>query len=115
SVTVRWATPANVTSTILQRRITGGTWATIKSYGVTSGTISYPSTGLTRDTRYCFRVVVSNTAGSAMTPEVCALTDFANDETITRARLEIGVADVLGAGTDDPVGVSLNDTYWSNF
>lgn len=115
SVTMSWNAPANATSTRVQRRIGTGAWSNVRTYGATSGTVTYQNTGLTQDTRYCYRVVVANSYGSRTTTERCALTDRPNTPSFSRVRLELQVADVEDAGTDDKVGISLNDTYWSNF
>jgi hypothetical protein len=114
-VRMQWAAPPNVTSTTVQRRVAGGTWQVVRTYGETSGLVTYTNTGLTPDTRFCYRIAVHNVAGSAATPEKCVLTDHAGGEPVPRARLEIVVADTSGSGTDDRVGVTLNDTYWGSF
>ena len=115
SVTMSWKAPASATSTRVQRRTASSGWTTVRNYGVTSGTVTYQNTSLTQDTRYCYRVVVANEYGSRTTTERCALTDRPSSPKFSRVRLELQVADVDDAGTDDLVGVSLNDTYWSNF
>src|SRR5687767_987358 len=112
SVTMSWTAPYNATSTRVQRRIGTGAWSNVRNYGATSGTVTYTNSGLTQDTRYCYRVVVANEFGSRTTTERCALTDRPDSPSPSRMRLELQVADVGDAGTDDRVGISLNDTYW---
>jgi hypothetical protein len=116
SVTMRWATPDNVTSTKVQRRFLGGAWTTVKTYDEsTTGLVTYTSSGMAQDTLACYRVAVYNDAGADATAEKCAVTLVTASQPLSRVRLEIRVADVDGAGTTDRVGVSLNDTQWGNF
>jgi hypothetical protein len=115
SVTMRWTTPDNVTSTKVQRRVAGGSWTNVKSYGETTGLQTYTSSGMAPDTHACYRIAVYNEAGAAATAEKCAVTRVTDSQPLSRVRLEIRVADVDGAGTTDRVGVSLNDTQWGNF
>jgi hypothetical protein len=115
SIAMRWTTPANVTTTRVQRRVVGGSWTNVKTYLTTSGVLSYRNSGLAQDTRYCYRIAVYNADGAAFTPEKCALTEVPGSPSLSRVRLELRVADVSGAGTTDLVSVSLNDTAFGNF
>ncbi|MBL9024557.1 MAG: fibronectin type III domain-containing protein [Myxococcales bacterium] len=115
SVTMSWHSPLGATATKVQRRLGTGAWTTVRNYGVTSGTVAYTNGGLSQDTRVCYRVVVTNEYGSRTSTERCAVTDRPGSPSFSRVRLEIQVADVTDAGTDDRVGVSLNDTWWANF
>jgi hypothetical protein len=114
SITMTWWSPFEALSTKVQRRAVGGIWTTVKTYGGTTGSITYEDTGLSPDTRYCYRVIVTTSGGSTVTPALCAVTKFPNDEPFRRARLALVVSDVTGAGTDDPVRINLNDTWWGN-
>jgi hypothetical protein len=65
---------------------------------------------LTPDTRYCYRLTVEGSTGETRTSsEACVVTPVANDPVVTRAQLQLFLADVPGAGTDGRVSVALTE------
>ncbi len=108
SIRLGWTSPASATSTVLYRRLPGGAWATVRTWGVLSGAQSYNDTGRTSDTPYCYRLKVANADGSKYTNERCAVTDIAQSPGVFRVQLRLRMADVEDAGSDDRMGVSLN-------
>jgi hypothetical protein len=73
---------------------------------------TYTSSSLWSDLGYCFRIRATNANGTGYGPGPCAVTRSSGqpNPTVKRLQLRVKIADVSGAGTDDPVEVWLG-TY----
>lgn len=114
SLSFSYHAKADWTSHEIQRRqADGSTWTTIKTYSaVPNGTRAYTSSSLWSDLGYCFRIRATNANGTGYGPGPCAVTRSSGqpNPTVKRLQLRVKIADVSGAGTDDPVEVWLG-TY----
>jgi hypothetical protein len=98
----------------LQRKVPGGSWATIASFPAVSGVQEWTDTsGLADDTQYCYRVRVYNDDGASFSPRSCAYTRHEESRQVWRVQMRINTADVPEAGSDDPVEVRLNSAVES--
>lgn len=87
--------------TRLQRRQDGGAWTTVTARSVLSGDYLHQDRSLAADTRYCYRAVAHNFAGSAASQVQCAVTRAEAPQPVARVQLQVRTADINGAGTGE--------------
>jgi PLAT/LH2 domain len=105
-----WDTSPRDTANQVQRSL-GQTnvWVTIATYGALTGFQQYADPAyLAADTMYCYRVVASNSYGSAPGDRQCVYTKDGTGRGVVEAEIRLHTGTVANAETDDPVKVLLN-------
>jgi hypothetical protein len=107
SFTVNWIVPQYTTSYTLQRSAAGGAWVDVLS-ATAPGPVTRSDTGLTPDTRYCYRLLAKNSHGTGSSPSACAFTKDGRGLTAFRVQIRLETGDVSDGGTDDDIAVSVS-------
>ncbi len=109
SATLSWYDRTDVEDRYeLLRSVSGGAPQVIRNYGSLSGEHSFQDNNLSADTLYCYRLVVYRGSASKHSQTQCVYTRDEPRREVIRAQIEITVADIPHAGTDDPINVRLN-------
>lgn len=85
--------------TRLERRADGRQWTQVTGRSVLDQDYVHRDRDLDPDTRYCYRAVAHNFAGSAASAVQCAVTRAEAPQPVARVQLQVLTADVSGAGT----------------
>ena len=115
-VGLRWWN-AGAPETRISRRVNGGPWTTIQTYGElpVNTYIDFQDLGASMNAENCYIVTVSdgvNGFSSISTPQRCAFTRDGRDLPVHRLQLRLRIPNVSDAGTDDDVEIRLQTPSW---
>jgi hypothetical protein len=103
--------------TLVNRRVNGGAWTTIRTYGAleTSTNTTFTDTQATPDAENCYVVAASDGLFTKSSPERCVYTRDGRGIKISRAQLRIHTSDAYANGwpeTERNVEVRLQSPGW---